>query len=134
VERAAAGGRSRAGRGAAIVDAHGQADQCRIPERGLDPAHQHHEPGARSGSGCATRAGRARSSYKHASGAADRATASGARCGSPDAGSGCRGEKAAAEAACCGASSDCTCGGCADACTCTGGLERMILSIAGAAR
>ena len=33
-------------RGAAAVDADGQADQCRIPDRGLDPAGQHHDAGA----------------------------------------------------------------------------------------
>ena len=34
-------------RGAATVDAIRQADQCRFPERGLDPADQHHDAGAR---------------------------------------------------------------------------------------
>ena len=45
MERAAAS-RTRPGRGAAAVDAHGQTHQCGIPERGLDPAGQHHDAGA----------------------------------------------------------------------------------------
>ena len=36
-------GRAGAGRGAAAVDADRQAHQCRLPDRGFDPAGQHHD-------------------------------------------------------------------------------------------
>ena len=50
---------ARPGRDACADDAHGQTHQCRLSNRGLNAADQHHDAGTWSGADaiCATRAG-----------------------------------------------------------------------------